>query len=194
MVIIICPPLLPLPVKEYKVPILPPCPPKKKQFSVKIPRPVPTWMLCECDEFADPILKKKLPKKLKTHPYKLLQEISDASHKDEPPHIVCDCPESVDVTFDSLLRAEVALPKPTSFAEPAQLINPEVIPTAIQRKLQNQKISISILINSTGAYRKYRLKGKLSKRLQEQLDAFAPELKFTPEIREGRGGDTWVQL
>jgi hypothetical protein len=181
-------------IKEYKVPILPPCPPEKKLIAFKIPQPVPAWMLCECDKFADPIPRKKLPEKLKTHPYKLWEEISDISHKDEPPHIVCDCPKPVDVTFDSLLRAEVALPKPISFAEPAQLINPEVIPTAIQRKLQNQKITISILINSTGAYRKYRLEGKLSKRLQEQLDGFAPELKFTPEIREGRASSGWVQL
>lgn len=108
------------------------------------------------------------------------------------PHYVFD-DDLANIVMDSLLNEDFFY-TPPSINEPAQLINPEIIPQNIQRKLQKQRISISIQIDPAGNYLAHRLEGKLSKRLEAPFAEMIEKLRFTPDIRAGKASSAWVEL
>ncbi len=184
----IFPPAPPLsPPESYQL-RLPPCPPSKCRVMFKIPQPAPSWMLCECGGNAE-LEAKKIPAKLKNHRITLVSE----EMVNPLDTLIREFPGPADVTFDSigLVKSDGF---PVAINEPAQLLNPEILPPGIFRKIENQKLSLSIRIDPSGNYIEHRLEGRLSKRLQAKLDEFAKDLKFTPEIREGVPGTAWVDL
>lgn len=108
------------------------------------------------------------------------------------PQLICDC-EYVDVTLDSALTPDLFY-QPPAINETAQLINPEIIPNKIRKKLKKEKIKLSVHIDASGNYLGHRLEGRMPQRLEEQLYRFITELKFTPEIQQGKPEAVWVDL